>query len=143
MLNETYSDILDRNLKNQGKPALDSAIEALKWAACSGRPLGKEILLTAVQSNTTDEVTSENLLTWCRNLLDIDPSGMARFTHSSVREYVESIFTMKEAHTMAAQVCLDYIPHLQAKCAGFGLYACLYWPFHCDQASLSTGWKST
>jgi hypothetical protein len=68
---------------------------------------------------------------------------MARFTHSSVREYVESIFTVKEAHTMAAQVCLDYIPHLKGGCTGFGLYACLYWPFHCGQASLSTGWKST
>jgi hypothetical protein len=47
ILNQTYSDILGRNLKNKGKQASDSAREALKWVACSGRHL-EEILLTAV-----------------------------------------------------------------------------------------------
>jgi ankyrin repeat protein len=139
-LNKAYGDILARNLENQGRPASNSAKQALKWVACSGRPLKEDTLLEAINRTAVYPVNTEHILALCKNLVDID-SGMARFTHSSVKEFVET--ELENAHNMAAKVCLDYILKQGGKWSGFGEYACLYWPFHCGRASFDREWQLT
>lgn len=139
MLNQTYDDILERNLKNQGKEASKSAEEALQWIACSGRPFKKNILLEAVQANTKDTRTYQQLEKWCRNLLYANKVEEVHFTHPSVRDYIETKYSLAAAHMMVVQTCLlSFKPHDQSEIAS---YANFYWPFHCGQAVLGAGWE--
>jgi ankyrin repeat protein len=142
MLNQTYDDILRRNLRNQGTEASKSAKEALQWIACSGRPFNRTILVQAVKSNTKDSRSPDQLEKWCRNLFYANETGIIRFTHSSVREYVDSQYSLAAAHMMAAQTCIGSLTKRGDR-EEFASYSSSYWPFHCGQAGLNQEWEKT
>lgn len=73
----------------------------------------------------------DQLEKWCKNLLYANEMGVIRFTHPSVREYVESEYSL-----IAAQACVAGLIK-RAGCEEFASYARLYWPFHCGQAGMS------
>jgi ankyrin repeat protein len=144
-LSQTYRDILKRNLENQGDQSAKSAEEALKWVACSAEPLPAQTLLEAVKMNTKDNLTDKQLWKWCRNLLEVDATGIMRFTHLSVREFVESEESLRGAHALAALTCLQCArkPSLRRMYPKLGIYALLFRPFHCGHSALAADWYTT
>jgi hypothetical protein len=125
MLNQTYHDILERNLRNQGTEASKSVKEVLYWVVCSGRSFNQTLLVETIQSNTKESRSSEQLEKWCRKLLYANEMGI-QFTHPSVREYVESEYSLAATYMMAAHACVaglikravvKNLPHMHA-CTG-------------------------
>ena len=111
-LEKAYDEILNRISSQKGKfPEI--AQRAFLWVMCSRRPLSRGMLVDAVSrdpetgaANTTG-LDINIVLEACRNLLTVDQSGVCRFSHLSVQEYLEAHhYSNGQAHLMVGSVCL-------------------------------------
>ncbi|KAK7531715.1 ankyrin repeat-containing domain protein [Phyllosticta citribraziliensis] len=109
----------------------------LKWLLCAQRPLSVEELIAAVsRSIRADEAFSTTeLLDCCCGLVVLDSeSDVLRLSHTSVREYLESLpeFDSTETHSAVTGRCLGaYIWDGPSKDLLVD-YATVYWPIHCE-----------
>ncbi|KAK2784599.1 hypothetical protein FQN53_008426 [Emmonsiellopsis sp. PD_33] len=94
------------------------------------------------------DLTLPELFSICSNLLVLDSNlDTVRFAHSSFKEFLEARpeFDIVRAHGVAAISCLDICIHQPSTDLGnelhpereFGLYAALYWPTHCSEATVN------
>ncbi|KAI9772499.1 MAG: hypothetical protein M1840_000704 [Geoglossum simile] len=150
-LNKTYDDVYDMNTEG-GYGEL--AAKAFKWVLCSFEPLHIDVLVSAVaifaDGRWDETFTKDSMLNrFCSNFIITDDSGIVRFAHLSVREYLEQhrsgLYSPLQSHTQAAVSCLSLmlqpVPDSSAMTAAkrppwreFREYANLYWPYHCEKA---------
>ena len=90
----------------------------------------------------------------CSNLIVLDPElDIIRFAHSSFKEFLEAKqeFDVAHSHRVAAMGCLHAYTHQPPTemkdelrpDEDFSLYAALYWPTHCSEASMSGNIQDT
>jgi hypothetical protein len=149
-LNDAYDDVYKMNTEGGYE---ELAAKTLKWVLCSFEPLHIDVLVSAVAVTVDgrwDETFAKDsmLNRFCSNFIITDDSGMVRFAHLSVREYLErhrSEYSPLQSHTQAGVSCLSFMlqPVFQSSAVTAGQpppreqfreYANLYWPYHCEEA---------
>ena len=114
-LEKAYDEILDRINSQKGRiPKV--ARRAFLWVMCSHRPLTPGMLVHAVfqdpetRSTNLVDIDINIVLEACRGLLMIDQSGLCRFSHLSVQEYLETChYSNCQAHLVVGTVCLQML----------------------------------
>ena len=111
-LERAYDEIMSRINSQKGRSP-EIARRAFLWVMCSRRPLSRGMLVDAVCRDPETGATNPTgldinvVLEACRNLLMIDQSGVCRFSHLSVQEYLEAHhYSHGQAHLMVASSCL-------------------------------------
>lgn len=115
MLDQVYDEIYNNNT-DEDSWSQTAATRAFKWMMCAQRSLSVWELAEAASMNddeTKDSLTSNGLLQICSNFIISDESGIAQFSHDSVREYLErreidndKEYSSEKAHIQAALTCL-------------------------------------
>ena len=153
---ETYTERFDEYQEEEAAIAQS----ALRWLICSQVPLNTETFLALASSSAyqrpTVAISRDDLLDLCFNFVVHDTGlNVFRFSHLSVREYLESTeyYQLGSCHAFAAEYCLkiltsglginqthsdgheDYVVDLLAKhYSGADRYVFLYWPHHLKQS---------
>jgi hypothetical protein len=142
-LDSAYEEVYNMNTPHPGDRNM--AIKAYKWMLCAQITLHIDELTKAVSfdgANLDPEINAKYILEICSNLIITEiPSGIVRFAHLSVREYLEKrvVYTAKEfssieAHTQATETCLAYMNHSRLKDFNtrdrFARYVVLYLATH-------------
>ena len=111
-LEKAYDEIMDR-ISSQKGTSPEIARRAFLWVMCSRRPLSRGMLVDAVSRDPETGAANPAgldinvILEACRNLLMIDQSGVCRFSHLSVQEYLEAHhYSDSQAHLVVASACL-------------------------------------
>ncbi|KAL6359839.1 hypothetical protein LRP88_07263 [Fusarium phalaenopsidis] len=122
-LKSSYDEIYQR-IQDRPEYSRVRTLRALKWVTASVRPLSTEELLAAIrldpdkeEIDKAGEVTEEQLLGWCANLLIqdhredffLENSTIWRPCHLSVVEYLEDRFTMPTAHLFVTLANLFFL----------------------------------
>ncbi|KAF8537917.1 hypothetical protein BDD12DRAFT_911128 [Trichophaea hybrida] len=153
-LEKAYDEIMNRIEAQRGR-APQIAKRAFLWVMCSRKPLKPRDLIIAVCQDPETEATNivdidiNFVLEACHNLLMIDQSGVCRFSHLSVQEYLETRrYSNSQAHTLAGTVCLrllhdsgnqEDLRSLSSSRWGLEdensvlMYAVAHWPNHVKQ----------
>ena len=154
---ETYTERFDEYQEEEAAIAQS----ALRWLICSQMPLKSEMFLTLASSSTyqrpTMSISRDDLLDLCLNFVVHDTGlNVFRFSHLSVREYLESTepYQLESCHAFAAEYCLrtltsdlsiiqkpfdgheEYVVDSSANDAGVDRYVCVYWPHHLKQSGM-------
>ena len=154
---ETYTERFDEYQEEEAAIAQS----VLRWLICSQLPLNTETFLALASSSAyqrpTVSVSRDDLLDLCFNLVVHDAElNIFRFSHLSVREYLESTeyYDLERCHAFAAEYCLrilTYDLHIDqthwkddevydvkslADDSGVDRYVCIYWPRHLKQSGL-------
>ncbi|ERF70048.1 hypothetical protein EPUS_03600 [Endocarpon pusillum Z07020] len=120
------------------------AIRALQWLMCALQPLNTRKSLEAVSSDSAGQAThasKNDLIALLRNLIVVDEeSDVFRFTHLSVREYLETRdeYSTEKCHAVAAARCasLSLSNTRKGKTSeqpaeeDFARYSIVFWPLH-------------
>ncbi|KAI3320880.1 hypothetical protein HD806DRAFT_221669 [Xylariaceae sp. AK1471] len=114
-LKATYDEIY-RNIETRQDTYVSVlSLRALQWVICAYKPLTSKELLAAVHVDPEEgipncfEATETDLLDWCANLLWVDSQQTPpvwRVSHLSVVEYLETRWTVPEAHCFVAKASL-------------------------------------
>ncbi|KAI0377723.1 hypothetical protein F5Y04DRAFT_171762 [Hypomontagnella monticulosa] len=114
-LNQAYHHLLNHRRKN----ARNTIAFALKWVLCWAYDVDSECLVEAINlSRERDQqkpISLETVRQLCSNILIIQDAGSVKFSHHSVKEYLENKdyckdeFFAEECHANAAETCLWYI----------------------------------
>lgn len=113
-LKAAYDEIYEK-IEDLGSHDRKLSLRALRWITCAYEPLTSEALLAAVHIDPQNGVlesfatTEAALLDWCANLIRIDSQQnppVWRVTHLSVVEYLETHWTILEAHCFVAKASL-------------------------------------
>ncbi|KAJ4327744.1 hypothetical protein N0V84_001853 [Fusarium piperis] len=143
-LKSSYDEIYQR-IQDRHEYSRVRTLRALMWVMASVDPLSTEELLGAIrvdpdaeEIDEPGEVTEEQLLGWCANLLLQDRTMSRAITywrpcHLSVVEYLEGRFTMPAAHlfvTMANLVLLIVQPDEEDSLSYLQDYARRLWMAH-------------
>ncbi|KAK2774275.1 hypothetical protein FQN52_004300 [Onygenales sp. PD_12] len=145
-----YREVLD-DMSTKDSVVCDISKRAFSWLMCMREPLSSAAFLTAVATSRSGkplDLTLPELFSICSNLLVLDSNlDTVRFAHSSFKEFLEARpeFDIVRAHCVAAISCLDICIHQPSTDLGnelhpereFGLYAALYWPTHCSEATVN------
>ena len=154
---ETYAERFDEYHEEEAAIAQS----ALRWLICSQLPLDTETFLALASSSAyqrpTVSVSRDDLLDLCFNLVVHDAElNIFRFSHLSVREYLESTehYDLRRCHAFAAEYCLRILTHdlhinpthwkddedcgvkSLADDSGVDRYVCIYWPHHLKKSGL-------
>ncbi|KAI9708517.1 MAG: hypothetical protein M1820_003979 [Bogoriella megaspora] len=115
-LNESYSEIYKNNTEKLGDVSKSRVDRAFLWMMCASRPLSKSFLLEVIcisqRGDLDGEVKEKALLQLCQHLLVIDSSTWDpfwRFPHASVGEWLETQWSLADAHAFVAKVCLSQL----------------------------------
>lgn len=112
-LDEMYLDILHSIRTNGSTRTSTMAESALKWVLYAVRPLSPEELISAISFSSAGgsrNLTLLAILDICQNLVVQDErSGVLRFAHYSVQEFLLKQFNLEEGHTRVAEVCLTML----------------------------------
>ena len=111
-LERAYDEIMNQINSQKGRSP-EIARRAFLWVMCSCRPLPCGMLADAVSRDPETGAANPTgldinaVLEACRNLLMIDRSGVCRFSHLSVQEYLEAHhYSNGQAHLVVGSVCL-------------------------------------
>ena len=115
-LREYYSEVISRISKQEEKQE-HLAMITLKWIAYAKEPLQAGALqhALAVTSDTRDVnekdlIDIEQLISFCAGIVTIDSeSGIIRFVHYTVQEYLENALPSADSDTEIAKICLKYL----------------------------------
>ena len=114
-LERAYDEILDRINSQKGRTP-EIARRSFLWVMCSLQPLTPGALVQAVcqdpetRSTNPVDININIVLEACRGLLMIDQSGVCRFSHLSVQEYLETCrYSNGQAHLVVGTVCLQML----------------------------------
>ncbi|KAL7273945.1 hypothetical protein RUND412_003172 [Rhizina undulata] len=117
-LKATYSVIWDKIRDDPSTNNCRLAESTFKWILCAKSPLTVKEMINAlsvtpmqwVKKPDHDCVTEMTILDVCQNLVVLDKQlGVFRTAHFSVTEFLLEKLDIKEAHTMAAEVCLTLL----------------------------------
>ncbi|KAI1368511.1 hypothetical protein F5Y08DRAFT_296011 [Xylaria arbuscula] len=112
---KTAYDEIFANIEALEAEAGALSVAALRWVMCAYRPLTSEVLLAAINVNPEKEtvesfgIEEDDLLDWTANLLRLDAQQKPpvwRVSHLSVIEYLETRWTVLEAHCYVAKASL-------------------------------------
>ena len=154
---ETYTERFDEYQEEEAAIARS----ALRWLICSQVPLNTETFLALTSSSAyqrpTVSISRDDLLDLCFNFVVHDAGlNVFRFSHLSVREYLESTehYELERCHAFAAEYCLrilTYDWHINKThwkddedCDEYSLafdvdddiYVYVYWPHHLKQSGV-------
>ena len=111
-LKRAYDIIMDQIDSQEGRTP-EIARRAFLWVMCSRRPLTPGMLADAVRHDPETgatypiDINISIVLEACRSLVMIDQSGVCRFSHLSVQEYLETChYSNGQAHLEVGSVCL-------------------------------------
>jgi ankyrin repeat protein len=143
-LGDLWSTIY-KEVNSTGETASRIANTALQWLLCAQGRLSATDFITAVSFDTTGKavhVSTSKFLGICGNLVVLDAElDVFRFTHLSVREFLESRtdFAPKIMHATAAEICLNTLlsrdwlsSEITWQKATLYQYATLYWASHIE-----------
>jgi ankyrin repeat protein len=149
-LTAMYSEVYNQMYSQLGPESQQIMKRVLKWLLCAQRQLSTDELLAAVSIKSSKEftrVSKQDVLDMCYNFVVLDNEmDIFRFTHLSVREYLEGCeeYSVALAHSLAAEKCLllclatpsDYKrpESAVAKARSFRDYAMLHWVTHCQMS---------
>lgn len=147
------------------------AIKTLQWVFCAVKPLTIQDLVRAValqSDGTADSVVTERFLVQvCGSFIIVTNSGVVRFAHRSVEEFLTQCSLpgsrgveapLSNAHAQVAETCLSFLLSLEdaskwanlppvfheasgLNLTGFEVYACFFWAFHCEYATTEGSWE--
>lgn len=111
-----YSELWDLNIA-YGSESREIAKKVFKWIIASKTPLKLKDLSAAAayrSSGDLDAEADENFVNaLCSNFIFIEQTGLVRFAHISVRDYLletkSAEFTLELAHAQIATTCLAYL----------------------------------
>ncbi|CAG5138755.1 uncharacterized protein ALTATR162_LOCUS433 [Alternaria atra] len=152
-----YGKIYEQ-INHSGSESKALAERALKLLTCCLQPLSTTSFLAAISLPKEPRLDAGALGTLCCNLVVEDKElGIFRFSHQSVREYLEERpdYAVLDINAVAAQICLSYLTKL--KLVGRSIrgtvstvpknfdplsegkhnlhdYAALFWPLHIQRA---------
>jgi ankyrin repeat protein len=123
------------------------AIRALQWLMCALQPLDTRQFIEAVSFDSTGQAThvsKNDIIALLRNFVVVDEeSDVFRFTHLSVREYLETReeYSIAKCHATAAVRCaslsLDDTTKVETSekpaADDFARYSLVFWPLHYRQ----------
>ncbi|KAK5627729.1 hypothetical protein RRF57_003444 [Xylaria bambusicola] len=113
-LKAAYDEIFE-NIEALEADAGTMSLAALRWVMCAHKPLTSEALLAAININPEQETfgsfetAEDDLLGWAGHLLRIDTQQnppVWRVSHLSVAEYLETHWTILQAHCYVAKASL-------------------------------------
>ena len=114
-LERAYDEIISQINSEKGRIP-EVARRAFLWMMCSRTPLKPGMLAYAACQDPETRVTNpidiniNIVLEACRGLLIIDQSGLCRFSHLSVQEYLETRrYSNGQAHLVVGTVCLHML----------------------------------
>jgi ankyrin repeat protein len=114
-LTDAYSKLLD-TIKAAPGSSPEIAIKTFQWLLCSVNLLRDNELIQAVCQDGEGELQCADfnvqfVLSACKNLIVVDPVGICRFSHLSVREYFEEKHPemIRQGHDLVAAVCLQLL----------------------------------
>ena len=143
---QIYSEIYDQ-VAEAGANAHRLAVTALKWLMCAEKPLATQQFIKAISMVATGKpitLKASTLLDICGNLVKIDTElDIFRFSHSSVREFLEqrSDFVPGLTNAAAAEICFNtllakewLLPYVSWEKAALYEYVTLYWASHAEKS---------
>ena len=151
-LEDIYSKIYQKICESASRGQLVTK-RALKWLLCAQRPLTPQELVAAASPDNMggfSKVSETEILKMCRNLVILDGEmHVFRFSHMSVREYLETVGELASAyaHAAVAETCLFYLCSSDVHTQGNQIsaitqhgkslqhYVNLYWAMHCQLCS--------
>ena len=150
-LKSAYDLIMEQITSQEGRTP-EIARRSFLWVMCSRRPLTPGMLVDAVRHDPETGATYpininiSVVLEACRNLVMIDQSGVCRFSHLSVQEYLETYHYLgTQAHLEIGLVCLRLLldsvnwRRIESLIFSYGdtwqdenilRYTVVYWPDH-------------
>jgi hypothetical protein len=142
-LEDAYKQIYNDVLSQSGKEPEVSKM-SLRWIMVSARPLtpAEWVCATKYAMPRVGSLRLPSLLDICHNLVVEDQgSGVVRFAHLSVSEYLASKaeFDNSKAHSLAAHVCLSVLYDTTQATTGTNSddlleYATIYWFYHLNHS---------
>ena len=151
-LKDIYSRIYEQMFTSKiGRISQLIVSRVFKWLLCAQRQLSTVELLVAVSVDAegkTTKLSKQQILQMCCNFVILDEDmDVFRFTHLSVREYLESReeYSAALTHSLAAErclaICLDNSAGyeraettLTQENETFRTYATLHWALHCQMS---------
>ena len=152
-LRKSYHETLQQKLESYGEVEKSTTEGALRLLLCLQTKLATKDFIVALSSSTKEhiEICAENILDLCSGFVVIDDElDIFRFTHLSVREFLESqeTYGLERSHAFAAQCCFRYLSRstLLEKISilndreevfleYFHEYASFHWPIHLRESS--------
>ncbi|RFU27471.1 hypothetical protein B7463_g8880, partial [Scytalidium lignicola] len=141
---DIYSKIY-AEIYSAGITSRQIADTALRWLLSAQGHLSATDFIKAVtldNAEQIEQVSTSTLMDICGNLVVLDTElDVFRFTHLSVREFLESRpdFTPKLTHAITAEICLNtlltrdwLLSEITWQKATLYQYATLYWAFHVE-----------
>lgn len=136
-LHETYG-IIFQQLLDSGKHSRSIGIKILRWLQVAQYPLKitkiKAAVLGSAEARSSDMTTRDLLNMTCNLVVEDNALNCLRYAHTSVLEFLASRpdFSDNEAHSMAAERCLEVYSSSTEKCLEDPLlsYANSWWPVH-------------
>ncbi|KAF2733239.1 hypothetical protein EJ04DRAFT_565274 [Polyplosphaeria fusca] len=115
-LTETYDDIISRIEAQEGS-APTVALNVIQWLLISEEPIPMRVMVAAaLQDPSDDEVSPTDMdadfvLGCCQHLAVLDETGNCRFSHLSVREYLEKAnhWSVRDSQEKVLNVCLKIL----------------------------------
>lgn len=165
-LDASYWEIFEQ-IQNSGEHAAKLARITFQWLLFAQMPIDISdfALLASVHSRDSQAINTHQVLDVCANLVMSDDKNSFRFTHLSVREFLEGLsetrqiyyFRSDEANANIASACLSYLEsttdsasnkmesHLSVarqlrENPALRMYTANYWPYH---VSMSGQFKHT
>ncbi|TVY81859.1 Ankyrin-3 [Lachnellula suecica] len=159
-LSTAYDNVYMKAIGKGHQPTRKRIVDvALKCTLCSFRPLTLAELTYAcsVKADGTfaEVIKGEMILKFCSNFLIEGSGGIVRFSHLSVKHYLEGKqppeYSLLESHVQVATSCLNFMKSPEyheppvttlelsystklALVRNLSSYAEAYWPRHCRQA---------
>ncbi|CAD0115556.1 unnamed protein product [Aureobasidium uvarum] len=143
-IGQLYESIFER-ITQSGRSSREIAGSVLRWLLVCRRPLNTMTFLQAVSDADDDNLSKDDVLDVCRNLVIVDDeTDTFRFAHLSVQEFLQKRegYESDNLHTFAASRCLEEFessrrnmydddgrPDPNSKC--FYAYAVVNWVYHC------------
>ncbi|KAG9564180.1 hypothetical protein KCU71_g6183, partial [Aureobasidium melanogenum] len=131
-LDQIYTKIMDKLLKNSGPSARRVAIDTVAWLLYAQEPLTTDAFNSAVNSGL-----KLNVVEICSNLVVLDNgSGMFRFSHQSVQEFARKLpeFKERDAHRIISLRCIEgcsnFLTNQLPTHGSLERYSMIYWAYH-------------
>lgn len=161
-LDDSYFEIFEQ-IEESGEYALRLAVMTFQWLLYAREPIDLNDFALLASPHSNAAYTTYEVLSVCANLVTSNDQGIFRFTHLSVREFLEGLsgrelhgrcityFRQEEGNAAIASACLSYltatVPSMSDKMKdhlsvskqretrpALKEYSANYWPYHVSQS---------
>jgi hypothetical protein len=113
-----YTEIMDRITKSKDENSKKIILRVLSWTRGSQRFLSirelREVIWVEemdaqLRTKEIDGLRLENIIRNCESLVTCDDTGLVRFSHDTVYEFLEKNDFAHMTHVALAKICITYL----------------------------------